>query len=130
VEGAVEHEAARALGVPEDRILAVPDLATGVAAVRRGSADALALTTPTLRNVVKGDNTLAWEVYEPPAAVASLVGGCSALAFRLVDEDLAEAVDHGLAGYIGSPRHAGILEALGVAPDEAPPPSRVEGGEE
>lgn len=129
VEGAVEHEAARALGVPADRILAVPDLATGVAAVRRGNANALALTTPTLRNVVKGDTTLAWTVYEAPAAVASLVGGCSALAFRLADVGLAEAVDHGLADYVGSPRHAGVLEGLGVAQDEAPPAAHIEGGD-
>ena len=128
VEGAVEHQAAEALGVPPERLLAVPDLATGVAAVLGGSADALALTTPTLRNAVKGDTRLAWDLYDPPAAVATLVAGCSALAFRIGDARLAEVVDSGLTRYLGSTRHAEILKALGLALDEMPPGTRRGGG--
>lgn len=128
VAGAVEHRAAQALGIPEARLLAVPDLATAVAAVRSGAADALALTTPTLRNIVKEDAALAWEAYEAPAAVATLVAGCSALAFRVGDARLAEAVDSGLARYLGSARHAGILEALGLGLDDVPAGSSNGGG--
>lgn len=117
--GAVEHEAARALGVPPHRLLPVPDLATGVAAVRGGGAEALALSTPSLRNVVKADTGLTWDVYEPAPAVASLVAGCSALAFRLADDALAQAVDRGLAVYVGTAAHHEVLASLGLTLEEA-----------
>lgn len=119
VASAVEHEAARALGVPDRRLLPVPDLATGVAAVKSGIAVALALSTPSLRRVVEGDSGLTWDVYEPAPAVASLVEGCSALAFRAADEDLVQAVDRGLAAYVGSDAHREVLSDLGLTADEA-----------
>jgi polar amino acid transport system substrate-binding protein len=129
VEGSVEHRAALVLAVPETRLLAVPDLATGLSAVRGGTADALALTEPTVRRVfaegpegihVNAGADLAWRAYEPSPAVAGLVEGCSALAFRTSDARLAAAVDEGLARYLGTPAHADVLRRLGL---DDPPPS-------
>lgn len=123
VAGSVENRAATLLSVPEERLMTLPDLATGLAAVRGGTADALALTAPTLRHAIRGDSTLDWVAYTPPPQVAEIIEGCSALAFRIADERLAAAVDEGLGGYLGTAVHAGVMDRLemvprGVVPEE------------
>lgn len=127
--GAVEHEAARALGVPAARLLPVPDLATGVAAVRSGNAVALALSTPSLRRVVQDDTGLAWDLYEPAPAVAAVVAGCSALAFRPADGALVEAVNQGLTRYVGSEAHREVLGSLDLTEAEVAAALPTERGE-
>jgi len=117
LEGSVEHDAAVAMTVPAARILPVPDLATGVSAVRLGMADALALSQPTLLERIEDGTDLTLVTYDPVPATAALLGGCSALAFRLEDERLAAAVDDALSGYLGSAEHAEELRRLGL-PDE------------
>lgn len=115
VEGSVESRAAYIVGVRPARLLEVPDLTTGLAAVRAGRAAAIALTAPTLRRAIAGDPALEWSPYEPQTEVASMVAGCSALAFRPGDERLAAAVDEALRPYLGSERHAHDLERLGFS---------------
>jgi len=124
--GSVESEAARTLGIPADRLLVVPDLRTGVAAIRRGGGRALALTLPSARRLADADAELQWYPYEPPPAVASLVRGCSALAVRTADQPLLRALNMGLAEFVGSPSHVLALERLGF--ERADLPSDVQAG--
>lgn len=112
VYGTVEHQATQRLSTSADQVVAVPDLATGLTALRNGSVRALALTAPTLRRVVDRDSVLEMVVYDPPFEVAELVSGCSALAFRKGDAGLAAAVDRGLDAYVGSPEHTSLLDSL------------------
>lgn len=125
VEGSVEHQAAQLMGVASPTLLPVPDVTTGLAAVRSGRADALALTAPALERALQGADGLAWHVYEAPQRVASLVGGCGALAFRRSDLPLVTAVNSGLETYVGTPVQAAVFERLGMSGGAvpAPPPS-------
>lgn len=125
VEGSVEHQAMQLMGAPSSAVLPVPDVATGLAAVRSGRADALALTAPALHRALQGADDLAWHVYEAPQGVASLVGGCSALAFRRSDAPLVAAVNAGLESYVGAPAQAAVFDRLGISGTAGPaaPPS-------
>jgi len=116
VRETVEHEAARLLAVPEGRVLVVPDLPTGVVAVREGRADALAMTEPTLIWSLGPDSDLRWLSYTPSAATAHLVEGCSALVVRRAEADLLAALNRGIADFVGSPEHLAGLEPLGLTP--------------
>lgn len=114
VAGTVEHLAAARLGVPERRLLVVPDLATGLSAVRSGASAALALTAPTLSAALDGEAGLAWITYTPPEEVRDLVRGCSALAVRREDAGLLRALNEGLAAYLGTREHLATLARLGA----------------
>ena len=120
VRGAVEERAVDMLGIPAERVLVVPDLATGVTAVRDGLAAALALTAPTLRLALGDGVDLDWYTYEPSEEIAPLVKGCSALATRPGEDELTEALDRGLAEFIGSPDHLAALTSLGYIADDVP----------
>jgi polar amino acid transport system substrate-binding protein len=116
VRGTVEHEAARLLAAPDGRVLPVPDLPTGVVAVREGRADALAMTEPTLKLSLGVDSDLRWRAYTPSDAIAHLVEGCSALVVREAEVDLLAALNRGIDDFVGSPEHLAGLEPLGLVP--------------
>lgn len=113
LRGAVEEHAARALGLPADRIVPVADAAMGLEAVREGRANGFALTEPTLRYALRDHEGLRVETYESPPSVAGLVGGCSALAVRLDEEVLGRTLDRGLGDFIGSETHRVLVEPFG-----------------
>lgn len=125
LEGSVELQAARDMGVPSERLVVVPDVATGLAALLDGRVEAVALTGPSARLALEDSPSaasLAWAAYEPPAPAARLVAGCSALAFRLADSSFTRVVNGALAGYVGSARHLGVLTDLGFQAANVPEP--------
>lgn len=126
LQESVEHTAARVLGVQERRILSVPNLTTGIAAVQGRSADAFAITLPTARRSVQSlpSGSLEARPYDPPAEVRTMLTGCSALAFRPQDVALAEAASEALRAYIGSSQHLSLLFRLGFAQKDLPPARR------
>lgn len=113
IEGSVEQEAVERLSGSGGRVVVVPDLATGLEAVRSGAAGALSLSAPTLGEALARGDGLDWEPYEPPRDVAHLVEGCSALAVRTSDPALFAALEEGLTGYVGSNEHLRALQRLG-----------------
>lgn len=123
VDGSVEHRAMQTLGAASSAVLPVPDVTTGLAAVRSGRADALALTAPALHRAIEGTDGLGWHVYEAPPGVAALVGGCSALAFRRPDAPLVAAVNAGLEAYVGAPAQAAVFDRLRISETAVPAPS-------
>lgn len=125
LDGAVESDAARTLGIPADRLVVVPDLRTGVAAVRSGGGRAMALTLPSARRVADTDSELRWQSYEPPDVVAGLVRGCSALAVRTADKSLLGALNRDLEEFVGSPTHVAALRRLGFERADLPPDVEV-----
>lgn len=120
IGGSVEQAALRELGTPDSNLLMVPDVQTGLAAVMQGAAHAFAISAPTARYFVNARTSdgLAVRAYAPPAEVAPLLRGCSALALRPGDRELAEALDSALAVGLSSPRRGEILRSLGFAPQE------------
>jgi hypothetical protein len=97
----------------------VQDLQTGLAAVQGGQVGAFAITAPTAQYAVERARSvgLAWHPYMLPEDERPLVEGCSALAFRLEDEDLAAIADRALREFLTSARHRTVLAALGLSED-------------
>ncbi len=124
LDGSVEQVILIRLGMPEPRLFSVPDLASGLAAVRLGRADCLALSEPTVRWLAGegGDDV---EVVEDFIAPRYFPVGQSAFAFRLKDVALADAVNTALRAYIGTPDHLARVERLGFGSGALPEWSRT-----
>lgn len=110
IDGSVEQRALEQADRSGSEILAVPDLATAIAAVVGGSADALAISAPTAREIAGDPHRLILDPHGLPAAVAEEAQGCAAFAFRPADSSLALAFDSVLYEFVGSPAH---LDAVG-----------------
>ena len=119
LDGSVEQRTFTSLGLSEDRLFVVPDPGGGLAAVRAGLADCLALSAPTIH----------WLAGEAPDDVEPAVPfydahedalGQSAFAFRREDGSLAEAVNSVLREYIGSPEHLARVTSFGFGPEAFP----------
>lgn len=128
VQGSVEETALRSQtseGADGAEIVVLPDIGTAIAAIRAGSADALAISGPTGREIVAAEADLVAGASAFPAAIADRAAGCAAFGFRPADEDLATAFDRVLDAFIGSRAHLAIMRRFGFLPDEIPcPPGR------
>lgn len=119
LEGSVEATQAREAGVPETQLLRVADPASALAALRSGQAVAFALSTPSLR----------WILRESPAGLALALPfevprrggqpdvGYPAYAFRPGDP-VRGRVDLALSGYLGSADHLRNVADYGFSPDD------------
>ncbi|EFL51400.1 extracellular solute-binding protein family 3 [Solidesulfovibrio fructosivorans JJ]] len=123
LDGSVEQAELTALGMPPRRLFVVPDPMAGLAAVRAGRADCLALSSPTVSwfaHQSPDEVAVAEPFYEAPDAVP----GESAFAFRAADRDLADRVNAALRSYIGTPEHEKRVEMFGFGPHSLPAWSR------
>jgi polar amino acid transport system substrate-binding protein len=118
--GAVEHDTLEACGVTEQQLVAVPDPATGRAAVASGTVDALALSAPSVRWLAA---RAAPELDAVLLRGAALPVGKGAFAFRLEDQALADAWEAALRGWVGSADHQALAARFGFS--EAELPSRL-----
>jgi len=130
ISGAAEETMLLDIGVPEGRLVRVPDSITGWHALRDGVADAIALSAPSLRWMQRGhaDDTV---LAPAPAATATaapdtstpaaLAPGRPAFAFRRADTTLSRAWDVELAGFIGTPEHLALIAPFGLTADDLPP---------
>lgn len=119
IQGSVEHAALEAHGTRDQSVVVVPDLSTAVAAVLDSVADVLAISSPTARELVRGDSALMLDERQLPDKVLQRSGGCPALAFRHEDEDLALAFDSVLYGFIGTRDHLELVAPFGFTKAEA-----------
>lgn len=117
--GSVEEAAARGRGIPEGRLLRVPDLTTGLAALRSGAAQVMAMTLPTARHAAASDRE-SFRVAGPYRDTWA-TGGCGVLAFRPDMPALAAAADCVLASFLGTPQHRSLVEPFGLTEEELPP---------
>jgi polar amino acid transport system substrate-binding protein len=124
--GSIEAPLVRLLGMPSRRRVAVPDSLTGRVAVETGLADALALSSPTIRWMAATSPSGRTEVAAPFEQVA-LAGppraAEGAFAFRRSDRRLQAAWDDVLRTYVGSTAHRELVAAFGFTADELPIPS-------
>lgn len=126
LSGAVEGPRLRSCGVPNEQLLVVPDAVSGKSAVTSGIADGLALSSPTIRWMVKQDGAKvveAVERFELPLYGPEF----GAFAFRKVDRSLSEAWDRELQNFLGGEMHARIVAPLGFTEIELPFPAAAEG---
>ncbi len=121
LSGSVEEALLWRKGLPEERMVRVPDAQTGRAAVNSGLVQALALSMPTVRWLARNDPSGRTEPAEPfsiaPAMAAVSHGG---FAFRPGDDALRAAWDEELRRFIGSPEHQALVAAFGFSADDLP----------
>lgn len=117
--GSIEQRYFERLGVPVSRLFVVPEPADGLAAVRRGRADCLALTGPTVGWMAK-EAPQALETVSPFSPPKRLPVGRSAFGFRREDVRLRRAVDKALTFYIGTPEHLRQVEPFGFGVPSLP----------
>ena len=121
--GAVEHGYARALGIPDDRIIVFPDNPSGLDGVRGGRVDAFAATLLTIQDLLEKGNSTAVEIAEPftqPVIDGEAVYGYGAFGFRPEDAALREAVNAELADFLDSGQHRDLVAPFGFTDATSP----------
>lgn len=114
--GAVEAEELKRAGLPAERVVTVPDAGAGLALLRAGRVDGLALSQPTVRWMAgrpeSGGEVEAAEPFRGPAGVAA---DRVAFAFRKKDRRLREQWDEALAALEENGTRARIEREFGFA---------------
>ena len=115
LDGAYEVDLARAAGLPPDRVLVVPDLVAGVAALRTTRVDAMALNSIAVRRLADSIPGGAFHaVVLPDTTIGGLrAAGRGAFGFRKGDADFRDAFDARLRPFLGSARHRALVEPFG-----------------
>jgi polar amino acid transport system substrate-binding protein len=123
LSGSMEEQLLQRMDYPKERLVAVPDARAGRVAVEAGSADGLALSSPTLNRIMTERRESRLEIAEPfaqppPATTGRL--GYGAFVFRKKDETLQAAWNEAQKGFIGSPGHVQLLRNFGFTEAELP----------
>ncbi|WP_205749351.1 ectoine/hydroxyectoine ABC transporter substrate-binding protein EhuB [Desulfopila sp. IMCC35008] len=116
MKGAAEMGYAQAIGVPESRILEVPDSSSGLDAVRGGHADALALTSLSIQRIIDSSNDSTVERAQPfkdPLINGKVVRGYGAFGFRKEDRKLLYEFNNHLKKFIGTKEHHDLVKPFG-----------------
>ncbi len=128
ISGAIEEKLLRDAGFIDERLVVVPDAMTGRTAVESHVADALALSSPTIKWMAfqeQSDNT---EVVDDQDAASYKNGwmGYGAFAFRKSDRKLKQAWDAVLKDFINSDNHLKMVSPFGFTRAEMPGRIRIE----
>lgn len=128
ISGAIEESLLRNAGFAEERTVVVPDAMTGRTAVESHVADALALSSPTIKWMLSQDESENTEVIDDPDAAAYKNGwlGYGAFAFRKSDRELKKAWDDVLKNFVGSDEHLKMVAKFGFTRDEIPKKIKLE----
>lgn len=123
ISGGAELDYAKAVGVPEDRLQILLDNPSGLAAVVNGQADAFALSSIVIQNLVDTAKNPAIERADPftdPVINGASVRGYGAFGFRKDDADLVAGFNGVLKDFIGSDEHRAIVAPYGFTKAELP----------
>lgn len=129
VAGAVELGYARAVGVPEDRIVILPDAPSAVAALQSGRIDAYAGTSLTINDMMNKVDEKELEKATPftdPVIEGKRVIGYGAFGVRKEDEALLRELNMNLEDLIGSEAHRQMIAPFGLTASELPGDVRAE----
>jgi polar amino acid transport system substrate-binding protein len=121
LSGAVGELLLKDLGIAEEQILAVPDARTGEIAVQTGIANALVLSSVTIRWMSLNNESQLVEMAEPFAQVqadAFTDYGYGGFAFRQSDKMLLNEWNAVLADFVSSPEHLQLVEEFGFSSAE------------
>jgi polar amino acid transport system substrate-binding protein len=122
LSGAVEGTHAAKLGVPDQNIVELASQRDGLAALTAGRIGALALTSVSLRNMIKDDPNAPVELTTPfvPVIDGKEDLGCGGAAFRKADNDLREAFNAELVKLKQSGRLLELMQPFGFGPETVP----------
>lgn len=121
--GSVEESLLLRLGLPDRQLVRVPDALTGRVAVESGTADGLALSSPTIRWMAMREQLGKTEMAEPfeQSELAQKERlGFGAFVFRKRDGQLQTAWNVELKKFIGSAEHQKLIAEFGFTPNELP----------
>ena len=129
--GAVEHNYAYVAGVEAGQVEMYPDVEEALAGLKGGEVDAIGLTSLSIRNLVDGEEGFEATAQFYPEVDGERVVGYGAFGFRQEDEDLREAFNAELAGFVGSEAHLEAVAPFGFTAEMVPERSVEElcGGE-
>lgn len=123
VSGAIQLNYARALQLPSERLVVLPDPPSALAAVEAGRIDAYAGTALTVQDLLArgaSDRVERAEPFSDPVIDGASVRGFGAFAMRHEDRALVELVNEQLAGFIGTDSHLRLVEPFGFTASELP----------
>lgn len=125
VSGAIESSYASKLGVPQDRIIFLPDPPSALEALGSGRIDAYAATRLTIMNLLQksGAGVELAAPFEDPVVDGRKARGYGAFGFRKGDRDLVEAFNAQLRNFIGTREHLLLVHRFGF--DEYDMPGNV-----
>ena len=122
--GAAQAGYAKALGIPEDRVVAFPDGPSAMAAVSAGRADAFGISDlPARRLLATAGASSGLELvpgFPDPVIDGRLARGYDAFAFRPADTSLRDAFNAALAELKESPQFLAALAPFGFTQANLP----------
>ncbi len=121
--GSVEHGYARKLGVPEARIVVLPDYPSAIEALKTDRVDAVAATILTASDLLRKADSTEIELADPftdPVIDGETVKGYGAFGFRRDDDELRQRFNAQLADFIGSPEHLELVRPFGFSQQTLP----------
>ncbi|MGG6314379.1 ectoine/hydroxyectoine ABC transporter substrate-binding protein EhuB [Paenibacillus macerans] len=121
--GAVEIGYLQKSGIPDERIIQVPDQASAISALQSGRVEAITMTGPSLQAMLEsaGDGGIERvDDFEQPVIDGQSVRGYGATAFRLADKEFQEAYNAELAKMKDSGELLEILQQFGFTEQELP----------
>ena len=123
LSGAVEGIYAQKSGVSTGNIVQVASQRDGLAALTAGRIGAFALTSISLRNILKDNPGANAELTKPftPVVDGKEQHGCGGAVFRKADNDLREAFNAQLAKLKQSGELLKLIEPFGFGPETVPP---------
>ncbi|MFQ5709240.1 MAG: ectoine/hydroxyectoine ABC transporter substrate-binding protein EhuB [bacterium] len=123
VAGAVEVSYAKALKIPDDRLMIFPDALSALAGVQTGRADAFAATSLTIQTLINKANDKSIERAKPfndPVINGKDVIGYGAFALRREDSALIKALNEELGSFLGTEKHLETVKPFGFTRNEMP----------
>jgi polar amino acid transport system substrate-binding protein len=123
IDQSVEQKTLTAIGVPEERLTAVPDALTGMVAVETGLVDSLALSSITIQWMELHEQLGKTEMTRPFAQSEYAIShrlGYGGFAFRAQDRQFLNAWNKAMIGFIGSEDHIRLIEQFGFSYAELP----------
>lgn len=123
VVGAVERGYARALGVPDERIVVFPDTPSALAGVLANRVGAFAGTSLTVARLLKESKSRELEQAHPfqdPIIEGKVAGGYGAFTFRKDDKKFLEEFNRHLKDFIGTQEHLDLVSPFGFTRESLP----------
>lgn len=127
--GTVEYDFLRDVGVPDDRIITVPDMPSALSALQAGRADVITATGPSLQSILdtaQDESIERVEDFSQPIIDGEEVINYGATVFREEDEDFIEAFNEELAKLQESGELLEIISEFGFTEEDLPGDATVE----
>jgi len=123
MQGAIEKQYLKQVGVKEQQIKSVQDQPAALAMLKTGRVDAITMTGPSLREVLKAegdDGVETVEDFRQPVIDGESIVGYGATAFRKDDRDLLEAYNRELQRMKESGKLLEILQRFNFSEENLP----------